>query len=162
MDHPLGLLMLDVDHFKQYNDRWGHLEGDAVLKAVAAAIRDATRGIDTVARYGGEEFMILLPRCDAEGGEEASTRILSHLAVEEFNGGPVTMSIGIASFPEHGDSPDSLIQAADDALYQAKEQGRNRYVVAGSRVLTTAKAGRGKSKRRKGSKEKGAKGPKTA
>jgi diguanylate cyclase (GGDEF)-like protein len=162
MNHPLGLLMLDVDHFKQYNDRWGHLEGDAVLKAVAAAIRDATRGIDTVARYGGEEFMVLLPRCDAKGGEEASTRILSHLAVEEFKGGPVTMSIGIASFPVHGNGPDGLIRAADDALYRAKEQGRNRYVVADSRVLTTAQSERGKSKRRKGSKEKGTKGPKTA
>ncbi len=161
MEHPLGLLMLDVDHFKRYNDTWGHLEGDAVLKAVAAAISGATRGIDTVSRYGGEEFMVLLPKCDGKGAEEASARILSHLAVEGFKGGSVTMSIGIACFPEHGDSSDSLIQAADDALYQAKEQGRNRYVVAVPGPPSTVKAG-ASGKRRKGPREKGARGPKTA
>jgi diguanylate cyclase (GGDEF)-like protein len=132
MGSQLGLLMLDVDHFKTYNDTWGHLEGDSVLKAVAASIEDATRDIDAVGRYGGEEFMVLLPGCGAAGGEEASARILSRLAVADFKGGPVSMSIGVASFPEHGDSLDGLIHAADDALYHAKARGRGRFVVAGT------------------------------
>jgi diguanylate cyclase (GGDEF)-like protein len=126
----LALLMLDVDHFKRYNDTWGHLAGDRVLRAVARAIREATRDIDTVGRYGGEEFMVLLPGCDADGGEEAASRILSRLAIADFEGGPVTMSIGVASFPEHGESLDRLIHAADDALYHAKARGRSRHVVA--------------------------------
>jgi diguanylate cyclase (GGDEF)-like protein len=140
------------------------VEGDAVLKAVAVAIKDATRGIDTAARYGGEEFMVILPRCDAEGGEEASRRILSRLAAEELEGGPVTLSIGIASFPEHGADSDSLIRSADEALYRAKEEGRNRYVVAGSRVSADAAPGESGTGRRRGSRKKAAsnKRPKTA
>jgi diguanylate cyclase (GGDEF)-like protein len=145
----LGLLMLDVDHFKRYNDTWGHLAGDSVLRAVAEAISEATRDIDTVSRYGGEEFMVLLPGCGADGGEEASARILSRLAIADFKGGPVTMSIGVASFPEHGDSLDSLIHAADDALYHAKARGRSRYVVAGDGNRPLASAGPRGSRRQR-------------
>ena len=129
-DLPMSLLMLDVDHFKQYNDTHGHLEGDMVLRGVAKAIRQATRGVDTASRFGGEEFMILLPECDADGAMEASRRILERLASQTFKGGPVTMSIGAAVYPLHADEGQSLIGAADLALYQAKREGRNQAVLA--------------------------------
>ena len=126
----MSLLMLDVDHFKRYNDTWGHPEGDVVLQGVAKALRQATRGIDTVARYGGEEFMVILPECDAEGAMEAGIRILDRLTRDEYQGGAVTMSIGVAVSPEHTSEGDALVATADGALYQAKERGRNRVVLA--------------------------------
>ncbi len=129
-DQSMSLLMLDVDHFKKYNDKFGHLEGDAVLRGVAKALRQATRGIDTVGRYGGEEFVIILPECDVEGALEAGTRILTRLARDEYQDGPVTMSIGVAICPDHELDGEALIAVADAALYEAKERGRNRVVLA--------------------------------
>lgn len=127
---PLSVLMIDVDHFKQYNDSWGHPEGDAVLKGVARALQQATRGVDGVVRYGGEEFMVVLPDCDAEGAMEAGTRILERLSREPFTGGPVTLSAGAAVYPSHGTEAHELVRAADEALYTAKRNGRNRVVLA--------------------------------
>ncbi len=143
LEHPFALLMLDVDHFKKFNDTYGHLEGDAVLQGVGTALKDATRGIDTPARYGGEEFMILLPECDQGGALEAARRIQSRLAQETFKGGKITMSVGVSAYPEHGTDTSALIAAADAALYRAKKRGRDRIVAAGD---TAAPATSGKRK----------------
>ncbi|MDH3222313.1 MAG: diguanylate cyclase, partial [Gemmatimonadota bacterium] len=129
-DVPMSLLMVDVDHFKRYNDTHGHLEGDMVLRGVSKAIKQATRGVDTASRFGGEEFMVLLPECDADGAMEAARRMRERLAREEFRGGHVTMSVGAAVYPLHADHPEGLIAAADAALYQAKDAGRDRAVLA--------------------------------
>ena len=129
-DLPMSLLMVDVDHFKQYNDTHGHLEGDMVLRAIAKAIKQATRGVDTATRFGGEEFMVLLPECDADGAMEAARRMRERLSREEFKGGRVTMSVGAAVYPLHAEDPEGLIHAADRAMYAAKGAGRDRAELA--------------------------------
>lgn len=129
-DLPMSLLMVDVDHFKQYNDTHGHLEGDMVLRGIAKAIKQATRGVDTATRFGGEEFMVLLPECDADGAMEAARRMRERLAREQFKGGQVTMSVGAAVYPLHAEDPMGLINAADKALYAAKDAGRDRAELA--------------------------------
>lgn len=133
METPLALLMIDIDAFKPFNDRYGHVAGDAALRNVAAALDDSFhRAGDLVARYGGEEFAVLLPNTDlaraTELAEEARRRVEA-LAVPHVESphGVVTISIGIASVvPQRGDSSGSLISAADAALYVAKRRGRNR------------------------------------
>ncbi len=139
-DEPMSVLMLDVDHFKQFNDTYGHQEGDTVLRGVARAIQQGTRGVDVTSRYGGEEFMVMLPECGATGAMEAGRRILERLSREDFTGGPITMSIGAAVYPEHGVTPEALIGVADAALYQAKGNGRNR-VILGEGVDVPAESG---------------------
>jgi diguanylate cyclase (GGDEF)-like protein len=128
---PLGLLMLDVDHFKRINDTWSHHEGDQVLQGVASAVRDSVREGDVVARWGGEEFVVLLPDSDFP----SSTRVAEKLrgAVEGLDLGPagvrVTISIGIGVFPAPGvESLPALLEVADQGLYRAKQTGRNRAV----------------------------------
>lgn len=129
---PLSLLMLDIDHFKLYNDTYGHQVGDACLIAVAHVLRSSLqRGSDFVARYGGEEFAMLLPESDPEGAGHIAQRVLERVAALRIPQGQnrgfsqVTVSIGIASrIPRRGDTPEVLLQEADQALYQAKEQGR--------------------------------------
>jgi diguanylate cyclase (GGDEF)-like protein len=133
LKHHFAVLLADVDRFKRYNDAHGHLAGDEVLKRVAAILRETAREVDTVARYGGEEFLVLMPETDARGAAEVAERIRQRLAGETFTGGTVTISIGTAEFPEHGDTPESLIAMADAALYQAKDEGRDRVVRAGTR-----------------------------
>lgn len=130
-ERPLGLLLMDVDHFKRYNDTHGHLEGDEVLKGVARAVEDAVRVEDTSCRYGGEEFLVVLPDCDEDGTLEIADRIRARLAAEVFAGGAVTMSFGAAVFPAQGTSPKELIEAADHALYKAKDLGRDRIILEG-------------------------------
>lgn len=133
----LTLLLIDIDHFKQVNDRYGHLAGDACLRAVANVVRDCLqRPSDELARYGGEEFAALLPHTDHAGGLQMAERIRA--AVErltfEYEGQriPVTVSIGCATtVPTRGYVCDKLIAAADGALYEAKRDGRNRVVGAG-------------------------------
>ncbi len=127
---PCALVMLDVDHFKKYNDAHGHLAGDEVLVRVAKVIRDAIRVMDRPVRYGGEEILVLLPDTDLDGAAEVGERIRGRLAEEFFAGGRVTVSIGVAVFPEHGESPEALIMSADAALYEAKHNGRDRVVRA--------------------------------
>lgn len=132
-DHPLGLLMIDIDHFKQYNDALGHVDGDACLRRVADAICKATRRpADLVARYGGEEFAIILPNTDFEGAQSVADNIHANLAesgISHPNSSiscTVTVSIGVASgVPTCGTTPEHLIHTADRALYQAKQSGRN-------------------------------------
>ncbi|BDQ33643.1 diguanylate cyclase [Pseudodesulfovibrio portus] len=133
-DHPLGLLMIDIDHFKLYNDALGHVDGDTCLRKVADALTQATRRpADLVARYGGEEFAIILPNTDFEGAQSVADNIHDNLASQNIRhpdstvGGCVTVSIGVASgVPTCGTTPEHLVHAADRALYQAKQSGRNR------------------------------------
>lgn len=131
---PLSLLMIDVDHFKQINDEFGHQVGDEVLRETARLLAERTRDSDMLFRYGGEEFLLVLVAADAlvakAVAEELRQRYeLSPLALA---GSPVlaTLSIGVATFADHGSSFESLVLAADQALYRAKRAGRNRVEVA--------------------------------
>jgi diguanylate cyclase (GGDEF)-like protein len=124
--HPFALLIMDVDHFKKFNDAHGHLAGDRVLAGVAEVMNETTREIDTTARYGGEEFVAVLPETGLEAAVEVAERLRLTLAARIFEGRRVTLSIGAAEFPAHGDDAQRLIAAADAALYRAKDAGRNR------------------------------------
>ena len=144
-----SVLMADVDHFKPYNDANGHLAGDAALVKVAEILRKATRGVDSVARYGGEEFLVMLLEAPLATAAIVSERIRSRVAAEAFEGGKLTMSIGIAEYPAHGDTPEELIASADAAMYKAKSQGRDR-VIAASGGIPQEPAPERKPRRRKG------------
>jgi diguanylate cyclase (GGDEF)-like protein len=140
---PLAVLMLDIDHFKKYNDAYGHLAGDATLKQAAALLRENLRKVDIVARYGGEEFVVVLPESRRAVAMEVAERIRSSIARHNFkvynDQTRVTVSIGIslfledslgaASAAEPGNLVPDLVQLADQALYRAKEEGRNRVVL---------------------------------
>ena len=130
LDHPCALLIADVDHFKEYNDAYGHLAGDAALARIAAVLRETTRDVDCAARYGGEEFVVLMPETKAVGAMETAQRIRTLLAGDELVGGKLSVSIGVAQFPEDGDGPEALLARADGALYRAKREGRDRVLRA--------------------------------
>src|SRR5438067_1116813 len=130
LDHPCALLMADVDHFKEYNDAYGHLAGDEALRRIAGILRDTTRDVDCAARYGGEEFVVLLPETRAAGAIETAQRFRASLATDELVGGKLSVSIGVAQFPEDGDAPEGLLARADAALYRAKREGRDRVLRA--------------------------------
>ncbi|TMB43496.1 MAG: diguanylate cyclase [Deltaproteobacteria bacterium] len=128
---PFSVLLADVDHFKQYNDTHGHPAGDAALARIADILRKTTRGVDCVARYGGEEFLVMLLETTVGTAAIVAERIRARVAIEELAGGRITISIGVAECPTHGDTPESLIESADAALYEAKDRGRDRVVAAG-------------------------------
>lgn len=131
-----GLVMLDLDHFKHVNDKYGHDAGDRVLIAFAELIQKSTRKVDRLFRFGGEEFVLLLPGTDVVGLQWMSANLLSKIAAEMRGpDGPVTSSLGAAALRPDEDAP-SWLARADAALYRAKENGRNRAVVDG--VETTA------------------------
>jgi diguanylate cyclase (GGDEF)-like protein len=130
--------MIDVDRFKQYNDSYGHLAGDDVLKGMGQVIPDALRDLDVVARYGGEEFIVLLPQCELSNAVLAGERIRTRLARESFDGRKVTISVGAAEFPMHGDNGAAVIAAADEALYEAKRLGRDQVIGAPRKSSTEA------------------------
>jgi two-component system cell cycle response regulator len=139
----LAVLMLDIDHFKQINDRYGHLAGDDVLRQVAAVIRESTRSEDLVARFGGEEFVVVLPVSVPDLAADRAERIRSNLAertvMAEGPGIRVTASIGLAFAPAGRSRNEmALIMTADEALYRAKADGRNR-VVFGHRAMQLAR-----------------------
>jgi diguanylate cyclase (GGDEF)-like protein len=127
-----ALLLTDIDHFKKVNDTYGHPTGDVVLRGVAQVVRDCVRKIDVAARYGGEEFAIVLEGTDREGARQLAERIRSEVQKQTFQSdkGPfqVTLSLGIAAFPDDGRDPKTLIAHSDQALYHAKHNGRNRAV----------------------------------
>lgn len=129
-NRAFSILMIDVDHFKTYNDAFGHQAGDEALRKVAAVLRTTLREVDCPARYGGEEFLVLLPETEVFQAVEVAERIRVLLAEEQLAGRSVTVSTGVAEFPEHGSSLESLIASADAALYRAKRQGRDRVVRA--------------------------------
>jgi diguanylate cyclase (GGDEF)-like protein len=120
-----ALLMLDVDHFKQYNDAFGHPAGDAVLRRVADVLRRETRAEDMAARYGGEEFAILLPDVPAACAEDAAERVRTAVGGEHWDLRPITVSVGIGVW-QPGLPPSALVKRADDALYLSKQRGRDR------------------------------------
>ncbi|HLV88373.1 MAG TPA: diguanylate cyclase [Candidatus Sulfotelmatobacter sp.] len=133
----MGLLMLDLDHFKRINDTSGHDAGDTVLREVSAFLMKSVRAEDVVCRYGGEEFVVILPMADRATSHARAERIRSRLRDLEIlhNGrwvGRVTLSAGVAALPDHGIMPAELLAAADAALYRAKREGRDRVMVAGA------------------------------
>lgn len=131
---PLSLLVLDIDRFKQVNDRHGHPAGDEVLRQVAQVLAAGARQSDVVCRYGGEEYVVLLPNMTSHTAQVRAEAYRAAVQALPIPFGPdtlhVTLSIGVATFPQHGQTAQALIQQADTALYQAKEHGRNRVVVA--------------------------------
>ena len=132
---PLSLLMIDIDHFKQFNDQHGHAAGDAVLAHVGRTLQSLVRNEDLACRYGGEEFTVVLPEADATIALQRAEDIRSAVASTTIlhmrkTLGPVTMSIGVATFPHDGTTPELLFEVADSSLYRAKAEGRNRVVHA--------------------------------
>jgi diguanylate cyclase len=139
----VALMMCDIDHFKRFNDTWGHQTGDQVLRLVASCLSENVKGRDTAARYGGEEFVVILRQTALDGAAKLAEQIRMNVEnkklVKRSTGdilGTITISIGVAQLRE-GDSPELLVQRADRALYRAKNTGRNR-VVPETELVRTA------------------------
>lgn len=135
-ERPLTVIMIDIDHFKTFNDNNGHLMGDRVLQSVAGLLERSIRKSDILARFGGEEFVILLPEIDREHGRKVAEKLRRAVDRAEFPKeetqplGRITISLGVASFPEDATSTSDLLERADRALYIAKTHGRNQVAVA--------------------------------
>jgi diguanylate cyclase (GGDEF)-like protein len=134
--HPVGILVLDVDHFRRFNDAHGHDGGDAVLAGLGGLLLANVRGGDVACRHGGEEFVLILPGASTVESRRRATELLE--VTRDFQVahggqllGPVTCSVGVATYPEHGTTGEALLRAADTAVYRAKHEGRNQVVVAG-------------------------------
>ncbi len=131
-NHPLSLVMLDVDHFKNYNDQLGHLNGDRLLRNLAGVLNKTVRNTDSVARYGGEEFCVILPEVSKEGAHLFSERLRNTIFSHPFKkrevqpNGHVSVSLGAATFPMDAQMTKELVEKADIAMYKAKKKGRNR------------------------------------
>lgn len=136
---PLSLLMLDIDNFKRCNDRYGHLTGDAVLREIALLFQKNIRGCDTAARYGGEEFVIIIPETNHPEAYNMAERIRQSICEHQFQNRSgsetftVSITIGIASYPEDAADEKALIEASDKALYRGKAEGKNRVVWFGKK-----------------------------
>jgi diguanylate cyclase len=130
-DHPLSVIMLDIDFFKSVNDEHGHEAGDRVLAEVAGRLVGTTRKTDCVVRYGGEEFCCILPETPLESAEMLAERFRARIAQAPIAAGDaelqITVSLGVAEL-QHGDTPNTLLKRADEGLYEAKQSGRNRVV----------------------------------
>lgn len=128
---PCALLLLDIDHMKAINDKYGHPAGDLVIREIGATLSKVSRDNDTAARLGGEEFALLFAGIDGTKAEPAARRLLDTLAEQQIEGvGNISVSIGVAACPDHADSERSLYAASDRALYVAKNEGRKRVAVA--------------------------------
>ncbi len=132
---PMAIVMIDVDHFKRFNDSFGHDAGDAVLQALGSFFSRSVRADDIACRYGGEEFCLVLPQMDQHNAMQRAEAIREGAAALEVKSdgrvlGPVTLSLGVALFPEDGSDMESLVRAADAAMYEAKKAGRNRVVMS--------------------------------
>lgn len=145
---PLSCAMIDIDHFKTFNDRFGHDVGDRVLSTVAERLREAVREVDVVARYGGEEFLLLLPSTHLSGALTVAERVWRGIGAAPFDtgdrrgGAPLSVSIGVALYPSRGVmTRDGLLKAADRALYRAKDDGRDRICVHGDPIYTYSPSG---------------------
>ena len=131
--NPASVVMLDLDHFKQVNDRYGHAAGDNVIRALANLMRQRLRRIDSIGRYGGEEFVAVLPDCPAEQAKRIFDEIREHFAALSFHAGGRTFSVSLSAGVSQTDGQASggeLLERADQCLYLAKGQGRNRVMVA--------------------------------
>jgi len=131
----VGIVMLDIDHFKVFNDTYGHDAGDAVLHELGKVLRNNVRGEDIACRFGGEEFILILPDASLEMTQQRAEQIREVIKgmIVEYRHQPlgvVTVSVGVAGFPTHGTTSDEMIQKADEALYQAKHRGRDRVEIA--------------------------------
>ena len=131
---PFSISILDIDHFKNVNDNYGHTTGDEVLRSVAARLREQIRHPDTIGRYGGEEFLIVLPNSETKAAEEQASRLCQRIRTlqVESNGHvlSVTVSIGVAQYKIGEENWEQLLNRADTALYQAKNNGRDQWAVA--------------------------------
>jgi diguanylate cyclase (GGDEF)-like protein len=128
-DQPLSMIIFDIDHFKRINDRYGHIAGDYVLKTIADIVRENTRKIDYFVRWGGEEFMILSSETNLDKAYALAERIRKVIESHEFeNFGEITVSLGVTEYKD-ADTENSFIKRADDAMYDAKRNGRNRCVI---------------------------------
>ncbi|MDI3472870.1 MAG: two-component system, cell cycle response regulator [Thermotogaceae bacterium] len=126
-----SLIVIDLDNFKQINDAFGHLFGDLVLKKLAKIIKSSIRELDSVFRYGGDEFVVVLPGISKKIAREIAERLLKNIRNVEFEDGiRITASIGISSFPEDGETAQSLFESADRALYISKTLGKNTITAA--------------------------------
>ncbi len=142
---PLAVLMFDVDYFKRFNDQYGHQGGDAVLQALGRVLRESARASDLVARYGGEEFTVLLHNTGLAGAREWGERLRDTVRNMQVTCAgqslpPITISLGLAVYGEHGTKADDLLRAADAALYDAKRDGRDRLMIAAPAARTAAVA----------------------
>ncbi len=152
---PLSVLMIDIDHFKRYNDVNGHLLGDGVLKGVAQALKNNIRKVDTVARFGGEEFVIILPGQDKQTAASIGEKLRKAVARRDFPrmscqpNGHISITIGIASFPDDSSNPTDLVDKADLAMYVAKRSGRNRVAIYNDDMETSLHADKKSKKKRK-------------
>jgi diguanylate cyclase (GGDEF)-like protein len=138
-DAQLAVIMIDIDHFKQFNDKFGHDGGDAILRALGAFFTKHVRGSDIACRYGGEEFILILSPSTAEGARQRAEKIREGarlLSVSHANRdlGAITLSLGVAIFPDHASEAAAIVKAADVALYQAKSGGRNRVVMSAEKA----------------------------
>ncbi|HEY9718549.1 MAG TPA: diguanylate cyclase [Trichormus sp.] len=130
---PLSLVIIDLDLLKKINDTYGHQAGDEAIKSIGKMLKQSSRSVDLPARYGGEEFCLLLPNTDIEMAEQSAERLRRLINDVEIQGpGKISASLGVATYPQHADDPDALFQRADEALYVAKQSGRNRVCVAQS------------------------------
>src|SRR6266571_264854 len=130
---PVAAILLDIDHFKRFNDSFGHEAGDLVLRELAGVLRRFARQSDVASRYGGEEFLVLLPECPFDAARSKAEQLREEVAKLELRYddqplGPVTVSLGVAAFPDHAKESEQLLRCADEALYLAKQSGRNRVV----------------------------------
>jgi diguanylate cyclase (GGDEF)-like protein len=131
---PLAISILDIDHFKKVNDTYGHVAGDQVLRSVAARLRAHIRHPDTIGRYGGEEFLIVLPNSELQAAAEQASRLCQQIRDLHIDVNDqvisVTISVGVAQLQIESETWEQLLHRADEALYRAKELGRNRWVLA--------------------------------
>jgi diguanylate cyclase (GGDEF)-like protein len=128
----MSAIMVDIDHFKKLNDEFGHLLGDEILRSVSSILKQQLRKMDMVCRYGGDEFAILVPETTGENAMRVAEKLRRHIETHPFPGvpRPVTISCGVADYPTHGVTRDEVVAAADNALYTAKQAGRNRVASA--------------------------------
>jgi diguanylate cyclase (GGDEF)-like protein/PAS domain S-box-containing protein len=134
-EEPIGVVMIDIDHFKTFNDLQGHAAGDRVLVELAGFLQSRMRGADIVCRYGGEEFILILPECTLDNAIRRADQLVAdarQMTVQDGGHalGRITLSMGVAAYPAHGTNPAILLAAADAALYKAKQTGRDRVVSA--------------------------------
>ncbi len=129
-DRPIGIIMADIDHFKEFNDQFGHAAADSVLKEVGKFLQMQIRGEDTICRYGGEEFVAVLVEASLDDTHRRADILRKGIEALNVQYGDIsldgiTVSLGVSAFPQHGRNAQTLIESADNALYQAKHAGRN-------------------------------------